>query len=405
VTVAWFPARYPGAVTRGVVVAARGWRRWVTVRDYRQAAEQAEKLADKFTEIWALTLFCWKVTGAALVAAPVIGSVAELVYGSVAPWLGAAVLSVALAVLGRRKDGSPGRKAVLAGPRSLTWTMDPQVLVDAFRDGHPTQGGGPQHIDHLGDLRPDLAAVACPFGEVIAQGARQAGPQTWPGRNAPPVVITAAGGWSEPSGWTRRSSSTRLRSGAMQTAAFVIAVIAVVLSALSLGWQAAVFALTGGRVRVTLHVGALDQMGTSMVTLPVEQLSGQRAQGLADQGFTRPVFAVRVRNVGRLPVTVERWSLRVPDDPGRRGGFLVPSSVPNPAGGAELMPMGNLSIGPALPHRLEAGASETWAVSIDAVQAFAAASKETFGLAAFSIVGKVELGDGRTRTSSAALQV
>jgi DNA segregation ATPase FtsK/SpoIIIE, S-DNA-T family len=39
-----------------------------------------------------------------------------------------------LAVTGRRKDGSPGRKAVLAGPRTLTWTMDPQVLVDAFRD-------------------------------------------------------------------------------------------------------------------------------------------------------------------------------------------------------------------------------------------------------------------------------
>ena len=31
-------------------------------------------------------------------------------------------------------DGSPGRKAVLAGSRTLTWTMDPQVLVEAFRD-------------------------------------------------------------------------------------------------------------------------------------------------------------------------------------------------------------------------------------------------------------------------------
>lgn len=80
-TVAWFPARYLGAVTRGVVVAVRCWRRWVTVRDYRQAAEQAEKLADKFTEIRALTLFRWKVTGAALMAAAVIGTVARLLYG------------------------------------------------------------------------------------------------------------------------------------------------------------------------------------------------------------------------------------------------------------------------------------------------------------------------------------
>ena len=41
---------------------------------------------------------------------------------------------VALAVLGRRRDGAPGVRPCLAGPRTLTWTMDPQVLVDAFRD-------------------------------------------------------------------------------------------------------------------------------------------------------------------------------------------------------------------------------------------------------------------------------
>ncbi|SFQ54552.1 DNA segregation ATPase FtsK/SpoIIIE, S-DNA-T family [Amycolatopsis arida] len=42
--------------------------------------------------------------------------------------------SATLAIVGRRRDGSLGRKAVLAGPRALTWTMAPQVLVDAFRD-------------------------------------------------------------------------------------------------------------------------------------------------------------------------------------------------------------------------------------------------------------------------------
>ncbi|MFC5099700.1 hypothetical protein [Kibdelosporangium philippinense] len=58
----------------------------------------------------------------------------DLVYGGGPLWIAGAVGSVALAIVGRRKDGSPGRKAVLAGPRTLTWTMDPQVLVDAFRD-------------------------------------------------------------------------------------------------------------------------------------------------------------------------------------------------------------------------------------------------------------------------------
>ncbi|QYN18842.1 FtsK/SpoIIIE domain-containing protein [Amycolatopsis sp. DSM 110486] len=128
------PLRFLGAVVRGVVVGARWWRRWVTVRDYRTAAEESEKLADKFIEIRALTLFRWKVSGAIAVVVAIAVAVIDLVYGDDPLWISGAAASVALAVLGRRKDGSPGRKPALAGPRTLTWTMDPQVLVDAFRD-------------------------------------------------------------------------------------------------------------------------------------------------------------------------------------------------------------------------------------------------------------------------------
>jgi DNA segregation ATPase FtsK/SpoIIIE, S-DNA-T family len=128
------PFRFASAVLRGLVVCVRAWRRWVRVADYRDAAELSEKLADKFTEIRALTLFRWKVTGATLAAGAVLVLVADLVLGARALWGTAGVVAVVSAVTGRRKDGSPGRKAVLAGPRTLTWTMDPQVLVDAFRD-------------------------------------------------------------------------------------------------------------------------------------------------------------------------------------------------------------------------------------------------------------------------------
>ena len=102
--------------------------------DYRQAAQEQEKLADKFTEIRALTLFRWKVIGGALAGIAAAVLVAYLLYGSVVWWSLGIVACIGLAVLGRRKDGAPGRKAVLSGPRSLTWTMDPQILVDAFRD-------------------------------------------------------------------------------------------------------------------------------------------------------------------------------------------------------------------------------------------------------------------------------
>ncbi|MQA12470.1 MAG: cell division protein FtsK [Pseudonocardiaceae bacterium] len=128
------PWRYLGAVARGVVACLRWWRQWVIVRDYREAAEEATKLADKFTEIRALTLFRWKVTGVVLVAATSAGIVGYVLDGERPLWIAAVVFSAALAILGRRKDGSPGRKPSLAGPRTLTWTMDSQVLVDAFRD-------------------------------------------------------------------------------------------------------------------------------------------------------------------------------------------------------------------------------------------------------------------------------
>ncbi|SFQ54533.1 DNA segregation ATPase FtsK/SpoIIIE, S-DNA-T family [Amycolatopsis arida] len=72
------------AVGRGAVLAGREWRRWVRVHDYREAAEQSEKLADKFIEIRALTLFRWKATGLVLVGLLVVLAVAYLVYGPVA---------------------------------------------------------------------------------------------------------------------------------------------------------------------------------------------------------------------------------------------------------------------------------------------------------------------------------
>lgn len=76
------PFRFVGAVGRGLVVSLRAWRRWVRVVDYREAAENAEKLADKFVEIRALTLFRWKVTAVVVAGVAILGVLTDLVYGS-----------------------------------------------------------------------------------------------------------------------------------------------------------------------------------------------------------------------------------------------------------------------------------------------------------------------------------
>ncbi|MCA1185902.1 cell division protein FtsK [Saccharopolyspora sp. 6T] len=132
--VARSPWRFLRAVVRGVLFVVRRWRRWVRVHDYREAAEQSEKLADKFLEIRSLALFRWKVTGSVALGVIGAGTVLGVLFGQSALWASLALVAVVAAVAGRRKEGASGRKPVIAGPRSFAWTMDPQVLIDAFRD-------------------------------------------------------------------------------------------------------------------------------------------------------------------------------------------------------------------------------------------------------------------------------
>ncbi|MDQ4092775.1 MAG: cell division protein FtsK [Actinomycetota bacterium] len=134
VTVMRSPWQFVSASGRGTVLAARAWRRWVTVHDYREAAEQSEKLADKYIEIRELTLLRWRITGALAGTGTAGVAIGDMLYGHTVLWATGLIGAAVLAITGRRKEGSPGRRAVLAGPRALSWTMDPQILVDAFRD-------------------------------------------------------------------------------------------------------------------------------------------------------------------------------------------------------------------------------------------------------------------------------
>jgi hypothetical protein len=123
----------------------------------------------------------------------------------------------------------------------------------------------------------------------------------------------------------------------MGDVSLVVGICGVVLASLSLGWQAATYVLTGGRVKVGLRVGGLGNGG--MITAPSNSLSANWWEQLASQGYRRPTVAVTVANVGRQPVTVARWGLK--------SGL-----------GVSLYPAAD-SIGPPLPYRLEVGASQT----------------------------------------------
>jgi hypothetical protein len=121
---------------------------------------------------------------------------------------------------------------------------------------------------------------------------------------------------------------------------------------LTVGETAARLGMSRGELEALIDRGALDtlpiEFGHVLPTHEVARFSGP-ALGCA-QGFTRPIVAVEVRNVGRLTVTATSWRVAT-----RPGGMAL-----QPAGA---------SIGPSLPHRLEGGETATWAVDMAPVKA------------------------------------
>jgi hypothetical protein len=160
----------------------------------------------------------------------------------------------------------------------------------------------------------------------------------------------------------------------MQTA---VSIVALALSALSLGWQGATWLLTGGRVKVELRVGAMHQSGSGLIHTSVANWAHAWSDHEAEQGYRHPVIVVQVRNVGRLPITVTEWSVMV-----------QPSNT-------AFRPLAD-SIGPAMPYRMEPGTEETWALELAAVESLVGASAETFKITdPIHVRGRVGLGTGR----------
>ena len=161
----------------------------------------------------------------------------------------------------------------------------------------------------------------------------------------------------------------------MEVATLLIAVLGVALGVASLTWQIVAHVLSGGRVKVTLKVGG--HSGQAMASMPANKVTPASLKQITSQGFSQPVIAVDVRNVGRMPVTVERWGI-------------------TSAQGIQAIPWGN-SIGPTLPRRLESGESASWAVDLSTALNLAQVSLAVLGKGKSStrIVGVVELADGR----------
>lgn len=168
----------------------------------------------------------------------------------------------------------------------------------------------------------------------------------------------------------------------MSTAAFVVAIVGLLVAALSLGWQVASWALSGRRVKVVLLHGVQGRGG--FATGPVGRNSApRRIDSMRSQGWDGPeVLAIEVINVGRVTVTIRSYSV-----------IAIGS-------GMSYTPIGN-AIGKALPFRLEPGESETWYSDVQDAHALVRSVRE-IGKSATHVNMSVGLGtkeDRKTRHS------
>ena len=127
----------------------------------------------------------------------------------------------------------------------------------------------------------------------------------------------------------------------LDVATLWIAVIAAITAAVSLTWNVLSWLFSGGLAKAELDNGAIHANGRAYALIergkPVDPSA-------AKSGFTRRALLLAVRSVGRLPVTVAQWQLKLP---GLSYGEM------------------NSPHGPRLPHRLEPGEHAVWAIEVD----------------------------------------
>lgn len=169
-------------------------------------------------------------------------------------------------------------------------------------------------------------------------------------------------------------------------AALLVASSSLVLAAASLGWQVAAWLMDGRRVRVTLLHGLLSAGG--VYAGKVER--GGRPRDLASlyrQGLHgTEVIGVAVTNVGRAPVRIDRYSIALAE------------------GGMSFTPVAD-AIGPALPHRLPPGETETWYAEADSARALVSSVRAVGRRASDDVRAVVELSTGDEKRTRRTLTV
>jgi hypothetical protein len=148
-----------------------------------------------------------------------------------------------------------------------------------------------------------------------------------------------------------------------------IAAFGGITGAAALSVQVGQFVLSGPRVKISVHPAFLAPTGV------VEGRAGEGWRQPDVPWATTPGVALKVRNVGRLPTSVEHWTF----DLGGGMGYGQEDLIHNVA----------------LPHRIEPYAQQTWYVTLDGLRAAIIAAAKVLNNHTARIGGRVTFADGR----------
>ena len=149
-----------------------------------------------------------------------------------------------------------------------------------------------------------------------------------------------------------------------------IAVIGLILSVVNTVWQIRQHVLSGARVDVELHWGAMGQGRVASAPIVGSLESFRHA------GVDTPIFVVTGANGGRSPIDVTGFYIDLKGG----GSYSVEGAAVNPQ----------------LPHRLEPGSSVSFYIAIDEVEQLITALSMSYG---GTIRGRLNLAVGDPKTS------
>ncbi len=160
---------------------------------------------------------------------------------------------------------------------------------------------------------------------------------------------------------------------------FLFSILALILSGAAFGWQILSWFLAGGRIKVAFKAGAVSSTGGFVVMNNVDKDEFKRLQ---QKGFRDIAGLIEVRNSGRMAVFVQEVGVEAKE--------VFAQDV-------------TLLRGEKLPHKLEAGERETWAIPgwhVDDTRVSAEIAGSSSKVKAFAI-----LSSGKKRHSKNAVDL